>query len=473
MHGEPATVAEAHLSAVHGDPALVREWVRLLGLADAQLSDADRDFIETNLAAFVPAADVDDAADQLAGVSGVDRYTLVVGLLIAHLRRTGRLEALVQLLAAPTGLAADSVRVLVEDLLHVAGVPLRAVLLDEAFLAGAPAGAAQRDAIVRLHKAALAVSGLAVAAADLHWYFASPAQPQSMDLDALPLAEIADGASHYDGWRRVRLGVVLREHVGPADNAFAAAAGAPTVAAAVEVLAGHTSWAPSTVDFTVGAGLLGITQPGEVGQLADPFAVERIAAVADLVRRAGVDAPTLAAWARQLPTPARADAALRALRARYTDDAWPDVIGPIADRLRERQRDALLDRLIATTPFRDTLDVYAHYLIDPEMAACMLTSRIRLALSSVQLFIQRVLMNFEQDDVTFPPSAAERWQYIKQYRVWEADRKVFFYPENWVEPELRDDKTPFFDGARTAPEPGRGRRRARRGRLPDLPAQAA
>src|SRR5690606_4015034 len=30
------------------------------------------------------------------------------------------------------------------------------------------------------------------------------------------------------------------------------------------------------------------------------------------------------------------------------------------------------------------------------------------------------------------------------YRVWEANRKVFLYPENWVEPELRDDKTELF-----------------------------
>ena len=33
---------------------------------------------------------------------------------------------------------------------------------------------------------------------------------------------------------------------------------------------------------------------------------------------------------------------------------------------------------------------------------------------------------------------------MKNYRVWEANRKVFLYPENWIEPELRDDKSPFF-----------------------------
>ena len=33
---------------------------------------------------------------------------------------------------------------------------------------------------------------------------------------------------------------------------------------------------------------------------------------------------------------------------------------------------------------------------------------------------------------------------MQNYRVWEANLKVFLYPENWIEPELRDDKSPFF-----------------------------
>ena len=33
----------------------------------------------------------------------------------------------------------------------------------------------------------------------------------------------------------------------------------------------------------------------------------------------------------------------------------------------------------------------------------------------------------------------------KPYRVWEANRKVFLNPENYLEPELRDNKTPVFE----------------------------
>src|SRR5262249_5192081 len=30
-----------------------------------------------------------------------------------------------------------------------------------------------------------------------------------------------------------------------------------------------------------------------------------------------------------------------------------------------------------------------------------------------------------------------RWEWRKNYRVWDANRKTFLYPENWIEPELR------------------------------------
>src|SRR5947209_8834476 len=29
------------------------------------------------------------------------------------------------------------------------------------------------------------------------------------------------------------------------------------------------------------------------------------------------------------------------------------------------------------------------------------------------------------------------WESRKNYRIWDANRKIFLYPENWVEPELR------------------------------------
>ena len=73
----------------------------------------------------------------------------------------------------------------------------------------------------------------------------------------------------------------------------------------------------------------------------------------------------------------------------------------------------------------------------------MQTSRIRLALSSVQLFIERCLRNLEP---AVDPAAIHgtQWDWRKRYRVWQANREVFLWPENWLDPSLRDDQSPFF-----------------------------
>ena len=76
----------------------------------------------------------------------------------------------------------------------------------------------------------------------------------------------------------------------------------------------------------------------------------------------------------------------------------------------------------------------------------MLTSRLKQAAASAQLFVQRCLLNLEVDILakTDLDPKWKQWKWMKQYRVWEANRKVFLYPENWIEPELRDEKSPFF-----------------------------
>ncbi len=39
---------------------------------------------------------------------------------------------------------------------------------------------------------------------------------------------------------------------------------------------------------------------------------------------------------------------------------------------------------------------------------------------------------------------------MKRYRVWEANRKIWLWPENWLEPEFRDDKTHLFQELESA-----------------------
>jgi len=133
------------------------------------------------------------------------------------------------------------------------------------------------------------------------------------------------------------------------------------------------------------------------------------------------------------------------LRSKYGNDHQSELLKPIADTLRSKQRDALVDYLITREGLRDANDLYEYYLIDVQMSPCMMTTRTLQAISAVQLFIQRCLLNLEKNSGVTPDQIdRQRWEWMKNYRVWEANRKIFLYPENWLYPELRDDKTQTF-----------------------------
>ncbi len=189
---------------------------------------------------------------------------------------------------------------------------------------------------------------------------------------------------------------------------------------------------------------------------ADPSTVSGLETLLDrvaIVRRTGADAATVTGWAVASGDVDADDIAqvVTAARGRHASaDAWGAVARPVRDVLRKAQRDALVAWLLAEVDgVEDADDLYEHYLIDVSMNPEMLTSRIVQAAATVQLYVHRLMLGLERDasgDMVFLPNAEDRelWEWMRTYRVWEAARKVFLYPENWIEPELRDDKSPFF-----------------------------
>jgi hypothetical protein len=180
-----------------------------------------------------------------------------------------------------------------------------------------------------------------------------------------------------------------------------------------------------------------------------------------LSRRLGIGLPQLQSWALEPPSAAQAREMREAARAMVDPARWLAIVRPLEDQLRERRRDALVAYHLhhpelwrpsaspAGAPVPTAAQLYEHFLIDVEMGACQLTSRIRQAIAAVQLFIQRCQMGLEASEL--PNELSRQWEtWRKTYRYWEANRKVFLYPENWIEPELRDDKTPFFKELKNA-----------------------
>ena len=117
------------------------------------------------------------------------------------------------------------------------------------------------------------------------------------------------------------------------------------------------------------------------------------------------------------------------------------------------RRDALVAYLIGpgpavalTPPLLSSDDIFNRFLIDPEMCACGLTTRLLEASLAVQQFVQQCFLGLVTGvsvDSTVDPGW-NQWSWMSQFRRWQANRQVFLYPENYLLPELRTDQSPFF-----------------------------
>ncbi|ORX93282.1 hypothetical protein BCR34DRAFT_646872 [Clohesyomyces aquaticus] len=135
-----------------------------------------------------------------------------------------------------------------------------------------------------------------------------------------------------------------------------------------------------------------------------------------------------------------------ALKAKYEDSEWLGALRTIYDKLRIQKRDALLAFILAYSKpeISSPVEISERLLIDVEMGSETLTSRIIQAHQSVQLFAQRLLMGLEPSRIVAGDAGWDHWTEMSQYRVWEANRKVFIWPELYIEPQLRDDKSELY-----------------------------
>ena len=148
---------------------------------------------------------------------------------------------------------------------------------------------------------------------------------------------------------------------------------------------------------------------------ATPLAIlRRLSDAFTAVTSSGVTADTLIAATTNDPDSAPGVTTVEdfqaAARSRYAEPDWLAAVTPVNNTLRTLQRDALVAYILvqagpailaalgvqatATRPCTAD-DLFSYFLFDTQMQPCMETSRIRHALSSVQLFIERSLRNLE------------------------------------------------------------------------------
>ncbi len=228
----------------------------------------------------------------------------------------------------------------------------------------------------------------------------------------------------------------LRAHV----EALAAPGAAANLSSAIAPLARRLELDPAEV-LALTAHTLGAA--ANVVSLRDPRLLRRVTELAALARPLRATAGQLAALVGP-DTAQVARTARQLLAARAGAEGWNATLTTISDTLRKQQRDALVAYLLQTTPgLADANSLYEQLLIDPQIQPCFMTTRITQAVASVQLLVQRMLFGLEPEAL-ISAALRERWSWMRSYRLWEANRKVFLYPENWLFPELRDDKSPAF-----------------------------
>ncbi|XLS29484.1 neuraminidase-like domain-containing protein [Flavobacteriaceae bacterium M23B6Z8] len=148
---------------------------------------------------------------------------------------------------------------------------------------------------------------------------------------------------------------------------------------------------------------------------------------------------------------------LNAIRSTFTNNtAFEEGIQELESKLNTKLRDALVAFIIYNKTIRtknfgfDTInDLYDYFLLDISMSDCFTLPKIVIATNSLQTYINRCLLGLEvsRDEkfmVILDLDEKEEWEWRKNYRVWEANRKIFLFPENYIEPEIRDNKTPEF-----------------------------
>jgi len=398
-----------------------------------------------------------------------DRYRVVLEKLLPHLE-----EALSRRLVAQTlGEAFQLETRIADHLLSRLKSPIDArktclaELVDRTFVESNTALPISPSAFpvlfktyLRLHKAALVIRGFKFTSRQLGWVIDHPASDW-LRLDQLPTTK-AEGPADFKAWRRLQDLADLRDGFPQGEKALDELLSSARVQPDTEEgkNAAKQTWVEAVIRWTRWSGrdleeLIGADDdfsPGGWFQLkfpsdfSDERALRRLRDAFLLIKRLGLSGQQLCTLSSETVTEHHARTLREAVRAKYDEAQWLAVAKPLRDILREQQRAALVAYLLWTMGLRDSNHLYSHFLLDVEMSPNVMTSRLKQAISSVQLFVQRCLMNLEPEvkaDAGLDKDWLE-WKWMKSYRIWEANRKIFLYPENWIEPELRDDKSPFF-----------------------------
>jgi ABC toxin-like protein/neuraminidase-like protein len=219
-----------------------------------------------------------------------------------------------------------------------------------------------------------------------------------------------------------------------------------------------TTWSITQIGQILDHLLLGTLATGTAADFVNEQNLSKFTDLIVISSKLGVDIPRLFSWTYPLGTYYDdffkhhdiAEDIQKVARSRYNLQTWPTAVKPVNDTLRSNQQKALIDYLlvqdeIISLNIRDADGLFEYFLIDTQMTPLVETSRIKQAIATVQVYVQRCLLGLEEP-YGVPATVLDRgrWNWMQRETLWEANRKVFCYPENWIDPSLRDDKSDIF-----------------------------
>jgi len=425
---------------------------------------AAKQFIDDSLDKRIDRMQIDAAIDSLDAASNdisAEQKDLVQALLdaisafqIADAKRS----ALEQLLAASFKTGEDLMKVVLNYALLKqtdSGTDLIADLLSDNFDNGIDQATypKQYEALQLLHKMLYLLHALELTDIETEWYFKHNQDLNWLELDGIPYeaGQTAISLTKYASFLKIiSFARKLSPVVNPTDLE-----NPTTFFKAVELLLPAITLTKDELMGTI-ALLSGYSKEDLSAIDSHLFSAfdkvnyqeiktwERLLDCAELMRKLSASVTQIIDYIKPTLTASEVSDLRSTLKSRYDEDTWLSTLKEIMDGIRPQKRDALVAYLLATNPgIKGKNDLYEYFLVDVEMESCMPSSRIVLAHNSIQLFVQRCLMGLEPDAIANVESDPNwnQWKWMKNYRVWEANRKVFLYPENWYDVTLTGDKS--------------------------------
>ncbi|HKV94827.1 MAG TPA: neuraminidase-like domain-containing protein [Candidatus Angelobacter sp.] len=368
-----------------------------------------------------------------------------------------------------SGLANDVSAIILNTLqLQGTGQTLLSILTDPVFTGSAnPITSAnfpnQFLAIQLFDKAAVMVRGLRLVATDLTWLLGNAGIYGGLDFTQLPVVSgqaplglppvlttflLVKLARKFNAAPPQSAVQTLYDVIGGVSSATLG-----TAAAAQAALATISGW--PLEDIAAFAGALQLVFPANYTQ---PAAYDALRALESMAQAAGASGAQIVNWGTVPLDEASAESissgALGVLKSQQaSNDAWLTLASQLMNPIRERRSSALQAYLIGQRDmfgnliYGDVNGLFNYFLIDIQMTSCQVTSRVVQAYIAVQIFVERCLMNLEAPAVVVNLNADDtwnQWDWIKRYRIWEANREVFLYPENWLIESQRPNRTEIY-----------------------------